>query len=109
VLRPKELFVGRLLSREKSIERFFVYLLVKTVVSLLRHTSKYDLATDIASVNNKVSVDLFWCLYSLFVVNLIHNLFNLFFDLLHDEQWIWEMPTPEYEACTLINIRVFLA
>ena len=74
MLRPKELFVGRLLSRKKSIERFFMYLLVKSVVPLPRHTSKYDLATDIASVN-KVSVDLFCCMSSLFVVNLIHNLF----------------------------------
>ena len=36
----------------------------------------YDLATDIASVNNKVSVDLFYCLSSLFVVIMIHKLFN---------------------------------
>lgn len=76
MLRPKELFVGRLLSGEKSIEGLYMYLLVKTVVSLLRHTSKYDLATDIASVNNKVSVDLFCCLSNLFVVNLIHKLFK---------------------------------
>lgn len=60
----------------------FMYLLVKTVVSLLSHTSKYDLATDIASVNNKVSVDLFCCMSSLFVVNMIHNLFISDFPLI---------------------------
>lgn len=70
-----------------------MYLLVKTVVSLLRHTSKYDLATDIASVNNKVSVDLFYCLS---VVNLIHKWFNLSFDVLFKEQWTLEMHTVEY-------------
>ena len=37
------------------------------MVSLLRHTYKYDLAADIASVNNKVSVDLFCCLFDLFL------------------------------------------
>ena len=36
----------------------------------------YDPATDIASVNNKVSVDLFYCLSSLFVVNMIQKLCN---------------------------------
>lgn len=39
------------------------------MVPLLKHTYKYDLATDIASVNNKVSVGLFCFQSDLFLNN----------------------------------------
>ena len=48
--------------------------LVRTAVSLLRQN---DLAADIASVNNKVSVDLFCCLPLVVVVNMIVKLVNM--------------------------------